>query len=112
MWRRQALRSVGVVVDLIRILLAAYLVAEVDEALETRRLREQPLDVGRGLHRRIDTGVVHQMHPGWHDDHIPITARPNLLEQHSTDVPHYARHRPPCLLREPASLCTMKLTVT
>ena len=73
MWRRQALRSVGVVVNLIRILLAAYLVAEVDEALETRRLREQPLDVGRGLHRRIDTGVVHQMHPGWHVDHIPIT---------------------------------------
>ncbi len=111
MWRRQALRSVGVVVDLIRILLAAYLVAEVDEALETRRLREQPLDVGRGLHRRIDTGVIHQMHPGWPDDHIPTTAT-EPARTALTDVPHYARHRPPCLLREPASLCTVKLTVT
>ena len=104
--------SVGVVRKLVRILLTAYLVAEVDEALEPRRLREQPLDVGRGLHRRIDTLVVHQMHPGWHDDHIPTTARPNLLELHSTDFPHYARHRPPCVLRDLASLCTAKLTVT
>ncbi len=86
MWRHGS-RSVGGVQTLVRILLGAYLVAEVDEALEARRLQEPPLDVGGGLHRRIDTRVVHQMHPRWRDGHTPTTARPDLLEPHVTDVP-------------------------
>jgi hypothetical protein len=104
--------SVGVVQALVRILLGAYLVAEVDEALEARRLQEPRLDVGCGLHRRIDTTVVHQMHPRWRDHHTPTTTRPNLLEPHVTDVPHSVRHRPPCVLGIPAPVCAPKLTVT
>ena len=111
-WRRHGSRSVGVVETLLRVLLAAYLVAEVNETLEARRLQEPPLDVGCGLHCRIDTPVVHQVHLGWRASHTPTTARPNLLEPHVTDVPDSVRHRPPCVLKIPAPVCAPKLTVT